>query len=245
MDSTKKPLSSSSLEETIAFSLGDTIKDTPREAAERHEKQVPEQCAYTALLRHFSTPVPLAARPTEHADPRIHHDILSPSSLRAAAVLIAVSRPSNAQASRVVLTLRSEKLKSHAGQVSLPGGTCDEEDADVIDTALREAEEEVGLARAAVEVIGQMGEISLPSGFRITPVIGLTDAGLTLPPCPDEVADIFHPPLDLLLDPRAYSRSVTHYRGADRTIFELPYEGFRIWGATAAILYSLAKQVSR
>ena len=245
MDSTKKPLSSSSLEETIAFSLGETIKDTPREAAERHEKQMPKQCAYTALLRHFSTPVPLAARPTEHADPRIHHDILSPSSLRAAAVLIAVSRPSNAQASRVVLTLRSEKLKSHAGQVSLPGGTCDEEDADVIDTALREAEEEVGLARAAVEVIGQMGEISLPSGFRITPVIGLIDAGLTLTPCPDEVADIFHPPLDLLLDPRAYSRSVTHYRGADRTIFELPYEGFRIWGATAAILYSLAKQVSR
>ena len=89
------------------------------------------------------------------------------------------------------------------------------------------------------------GEISLPSGFRITPVIGLIDAGLTLTPCPDEVADIFHPPLDLLLDPTAYSRSITHYRGADRAIFELPYEGFRIWGATAAILYSLAKQVSR
>lgn len=207
--------------------------------------QVPEQCAYTALLRHFSTPVPLAARPTEHADPRIHLDILSPSSLRAAAVLIAVSRPSSAQASRVVLTLRSEKLKSHAGQVSLPGGTCDAEDDDLIDTALREAEEEVGLARSEVEVIGQMGEISLPSGFRITPVIGLIDAGLTLTPCPDEVADIFHPPLDLLLDPTAYSRSITHYRGADRTIFELPYEGFRIWGATAAILYSLAKQVGR
>ena len=245
MDSTKKPLSTFSLGETIAFSPGETIEDTPREAAERHEKQMPKQCAYTALLRHFSTPVPLAARPTEHADPRIHHDILSPSSLRAAAVLIAVSRPSNAQASRVVLTLRSEKLRSHAGQVSLPGGTCDAEDDGIIDTALREAEEEVGLARSEVEVIGQMCEISLPSGFRITPVIGLIDAGLTLTPCHDEVADIFHPPLDLLLDPTAYSRSITHYRGADRTIFELPYEGFLIWGATAAILYSLAKQVGR
>ena len=234
MDSTKTKLGTVSLRESIR-----------EPGAEPTEKQVPEQRAYTALLSHFSTPAMSAARPTEHADPRIHRDIISPSSLRAAAVLIAISRPSSAEISRVVLTLRSEKLKSHAGQVSLPGGTCDAGDENAIDTALREAEEEVGLARTSVEVIGQMGEISLPSGFRITPIIGLIDAGLALTPCPDEVADIFHPPLELLLDPEAYSRSTTYYRGADRTIFELPYEGFRIWGATAAILYSLAKQIKR
>ena len=131
MDSTKKPLST--------VSLGGTTKDSSRETAQRSEKLVTEQRAYAALLRHFLMPVPFAERPTEHADPRIHQDILSPSSLRAAAVLIAVSRPSSAQPSRVVLTLRSEKLKSHAGQVSLPGGTCDAEDDGIIDTALREA----------------------------------------------------------------------------------------------------------
>lgn len=178
-----------------------------------------------------------------HADSRLTQDIDSLGSLRAAAVLIAVTRPKPAEPSRVVLTLRSEKLTSHAGQVSLPGGSCDPEDSSRQETALREAEEEIGLPREAVEVIGQMGAIALPSGFEITPIIGLIDSGLTLTPCPREVADIFHPPLDLLMTPQAYLRSSAHYRGAERTILELGYEGFRIWGATAAILHSLAKQV--
>ena len=217
-------------------------KNASREATEPFEKSEQHR-TFAALLRHFSDPAESVKKPTEHADPRIHQDIVSPSSLRAAAVLIAVTKPTMTDVSRVILTLRSENLKSHAGQVSLPGGTCDAGDDSAIATALREAEEEVGLARSSVEVIGQMSEISLPSGYRITPIVGLIDAGLTLTPCIDEVADIFHPPLDLLLDPSAYSRSTTHYRGADRTIFELPYEGFRIWGATAAILYSLARQV--
>jgi 8-oxo-dGTP pyrophosphatase MutT (NUDIX family) len=181
--------------------------------------------------------------PTQHIDPRILADISEDTALRAAAVLIAVSRPTSSEASRVVLTLRSEKLSSHAGQVSLPGGSCDEQDCDAVATALREAEEEIGLAREEVEVIGQMSEIALPSGFKITPVVGLINSGIALTPCPREVAAIFHPPLDLLLDPDAYSRSTAYYRGADRTILEMPYEGYRIWGATAAILYYLAKQI--
>lgn len=201
-----------------------------------------EQPAFAALLNYFADSG-RAHAPTHHADSRIDDDITEHDSLRAAAVLIAVSRPAHQAPSRIILTLRSEKLRSHSGQVSLPGGSCDSGDVDATATALREAEEEIGLPRSAVEILGQMGEIALPSGFRITPVVGLIEPGLELTPCPHEVASIFHPPLELLMTPTAYSRSTAHYRGAERTILELPYEGYRIWGATAAILYSLAQRL--
>ena len=219
-----------------------TVKPTLKPDASKEAGLAALPPHYDALLRYCAQNQQLAA--AAHADSRLSQDIDSLGSLRPAAVLIAVSRPQPTQPSRVVLTLRSETLSSHAGQVSLPGGSCDPEDASHRDTALREAEEEIGLPRDAVEVIGEMGAIALPSGFEITPIIGLIDEGLPLTPCPREVAAIFHPPLDLLMTPHAYSRSSAHYRGAERTILELPFEGFRIWGATAAILYSLAKQVT-
>lgn len=196
---------------------------------------------YSALLRYFSHPV--TDIETEHADPRTHADVSHHDSLRAAAVLIAVTRPEENNNSKVVLTLRSENLNSHAGQVSLPGGTCDQNDCDATATALREAEEEIGLDRRQVEVIGHMGDIALPSGFLVTPVVGLIDSGLSLTPCPDEVADIFYPPLELLLNPNIYTSVTAQYPQGERTILELPYEGYRIWGVTAAILHSLARKL--
>ena len=219
-----------------------TVKPTLKPNASQEAGLAPLAPHFDALLRYCSQGQQLVA--AAHADSRLTQDLGAMESLRPAAVLIAVSRPKPMQPSRVVLTLRSEQLKSHAGQVSLPGGSCDAEDKSRTETALREAEEEIGLPRNAVEVIGQMGAIALPSGFEITPIIGLIDDGLKLVPCPREVADIFHPPLELLMTPQAYSRSSAHYRGAERTILELPFKGFRIWGATAAILYSLAKQVA-
>jgi hypothetical protein len=94
-----------------------------------------------------------------------------------------------------------------------------------------------------VEVIGKLGDMALPSGFRITPVVGVIDDDLDFIPCPIEVADIFQVPLDLLLDTRAYRSSVMTYNGRPRKILELLYEDYRIWGATAAILFHLARQV--
>ena len=143
-------------------------------------------------------------------------------------------------ASHVVLTVRSENLNSHAGQISLPGGSCDPADSDLAATALREAEEEIGLPREQVEVAGELGPMALPSGFLVTPVVGLIPPGLDFTPCSHEVADIFQTPLDLILDPEAYVRSSYILAGVKRQTLELCYEDYRIWGATAAILHRLA-----
>ncbi len=188
---------------------------------------------------------------------------MDPDSLREAAVLIPVTRPvgtgeKDASDSRedrgnsaldverasfpsqVVLTVRSENLRSHAGQISLPGGSREAGDRDPAATALREAEEEIGLPPEQVEVIGRLGPMDLPSGFRVTPVVGLIPPGLEFTPCSREVADIFQAPLALLLDPKAYVRSSYLHAGKTRSTLELPWQNYRIWGATAAILHGLA-----
>ncbi len=187
---------------------------------------------------------------------------MEPDSLREAAVLIPVTRPSGVGEKRggspedrgdpaagikraqlpsqVVLTVRSENLKSHAGQISLPGGSREAGDRNPAATALREAEEEIGLPPEQVEVIGRLGPMDLPSGFRVTPVVGLIPPGLEFTPCSREVAEIFQPPLALILDPQAYARSSYFHAGKTRGTLELPWQDYRIWGATAAILHRLA-----
>jgi 8-oxo-dGTP pyrophosphatase MutT (NUDIX family) len=164
--------------------------------------------------------------------------------LRKASVLIPITRHGSGNNSEIVLTVRSENLKSHAGQVSLPGGSEDDMDVDVVATALRESEEEIGLARDKVEVIGRLGDMALPSGFQITPIVGLIEPGLQFKPCPIEVAEIFHVPLSLLLDRNAYTSSTMTYDKQSRKVLELQFERFRIWGATAAILYHLAQMIA-
>ena len=165
--------------------------------------------------------------------------------LRKAAVLIPVTRQDSEHESHIILTVRSENLRSHAGQISLPGGTRDAEDSDAIATALRESEEEIGLLSSQVEVIGKLGDMALPSGFHITPIVGLIDPGLSFTPAPDEVADIFQVPLELVLDLNAYGASYMTYNDVERKVLELHYEDYRIWGATAAILHHLAMQVAK
>ncbi|MBT8145818.1 MAG: CoA pyrophosphatase, partial [Gammaproteobacteria bacterium] len=149
------------------------------------------------------------------------------SSFRQASVLIPVIKPTSTTASKIVLTVRSPDLNSHAGQVSLPGGTREQQDADAVMTALREAEEEIGLSQESVQVIGQLGQIFLPSGFEVTPVIGLIDPEPDLRACPIEVNEIFTAPTDLLMNPSSYQESSMDYQGRSRRILELFYQGFR------------------
>lgn len=197
--------------------------------------------AYFVREKQKNQPLPLISHPDAEVN-RIAAGQLQ--DLRKAAVLIPVTRATATLESQVVLTVRSANLKSHAGQISLPGGTQNEHDSDIFATALRESEEEIGLPGSSVQILGRLGEFALPSGFRVTPVVGVIEPGLQLSPCPVEVADIFYTPLTLVLNPNAYRRSEMLFQNVPRKILELTYEDYRIWGATANILHHLALQVS-
>jgi 8-oxo-dGTP pyrophosphatase MutT (NUDIX family) len=161
-----------------------------------------------------------------------------PEKWRPAAVLIPlVNHPSGVT---VLLTQRTEEMPSHAGQVAFPGGRCDERDIDAADTALREAEEEVGLARHFVEVVGAVDLYRTGTGFEITPVVGIVTPGFTTRADPREVADVFEVPLDHFLDEKNHridSRKVAE--GRERRFYAMPYGERYIWGATAGMLKNL------
>jgi len=203
-----------------------------------------EEPRLTSLLRYCRDSGGASSRRIPHPDGNVEESArYAGSAFRKASVLIPVIKPSTELPSRIVLTVRSADLSSHAGQVSLPGGTREVHDSNEIMTALREAEEEIGLAQDQVEIIGQLGQILLPSGFEVTPVIGLIEPEPALRACPVEVEEIFTAPTNLLLDPNAYAESIMEYQGRQRRILELFYQGFRVWGATAAILHHLAREI--
>jgi 8-oxo-dGTP pyrophosphatase MutT (NUDIX family) len=143
----------------------------------------------------------------------------------------------------VLLTKRHARLNRHAGQVSFPGGRIDPEDRDAEAAALREAQEEVALDPAQVELLGRMADYMTGTGYRITPVIGLLPPGLTLQASPDEVEAVFELPIGLLLDPAAPQRQRHHVRGQWREYWVWPHPDHYIWGATAAILVHLAERL--
>lgn len=159
---------------------------------------------------------------------------------RAAAVLIAITeRP----APGVLLTLRHAGLSRHAGQVALPGGRVDPEDAGPVAAALREAEEEIGLPRDAVEVVGTSDMFRIGSGFEIVPVVGVVPPDLPLVPHEAEVEAVFEVPLAFLRDPANRIRREAEFQGRPRRYYEIQWRERRIWGATAAILINFARRL--
>lgn len=154
-----------------------------------------------------------------------------------AAVLVPlINRPGGPT---VLLTQRTAHLNDHAGQISFPGGRVDETDADRIATALREAEEETGLPRRQVHVIGILPDYDIPTGFRVTPVVGWIEPPVRLEPDPFEVAELFEVPLAHFLDPANHQRHSDEVNGRRRNYYAMPHDGRYIWGATAGMLYSL------
>ena len=157
-----------------------------------------------------------------------------------AAVLVPiVDRPIPA----VVLTLRPETMRKHPGQVSFPGGRIDPGDDGPVDAALREAEEEIGLKRADVEIIGTADRYRTITGFEVTPVVGILPPDLALKAHPGEVAAIFEVPLDYLLDPAHQNVRSLEWRGRERFYYEIEWQGRRIWGATAAMIVNLSRRL--
>jgi 8-oxo-dGTP pyrophosphatase MutT (NUDIX family) len=143
----------------------------------------------------------------------------------------------------VLLTQRTAHLRDHAGQVSFPGGRVEDEDPSPVHTALRETEEEIGLAREHVEVLGFLPEYRTGTGFRVTPVVALVRPPFTLALDPFEVAEAFEVPLAFLLDPANHKRHSLHYRGALRHFFAMPYGDYFIWGATAGMIRALCERL--
>ncbi len=164
-------------------------------------------------------------------------DLLDRPLVRAAVLVGIVAEP----APGVLLTRRSSMLRRHAGQVSFPGGRRDPGDADAEATALREAQEEVGLDPGSVELLGRLGDYVTGTGYLVTPVLGLVTPGQALRPSPDEVEAIFLLPLAVLLDPQAPQRRQAELRGRAREFWVWPHPEHYIWGATAAILVQLAQ----
>jgi len=143
----------------------------------------------------------------------------------------------------VLLTQRTAHLRDHAGQVSFPGGRVEDEDPSPVHTALRETEEEIGLAREHIEVLGFLPEYRTGTGFRVTPVVGLVKPPFELRLDAFEVAEAFEVPLDFLLDPANHQAHSLHYRGALRHFFAMPYGDYFIWGATAGMIRSLTARL--
>jgi 8-oxo-dGTP pyrophosphatase MutT (NUDIX family) len=143
----------------------------------------------------------------------------------------------------VLLTQRTAHLRDHAGQVSFPGGRVEAEDLSPIHTALRETEEEIGLSRERIQILGFLPEYRTGTGFRVTPVVGLVLPPFDLQPDPFEVAEVFEVPLAFLLDPANHQRHSIHHRGALRQYFAMPYGDYFIWGATAGMIRSLTERL--
>lgn len=140
----------------------------------------------------------------------------------------------------VLLTQRTEQLSTHSGQVAFPGGKQDPEDVDATATALREAQEEIGLAADQVEVLGSLPVYETGTAFFVTPVVALVQPSMQLQPNPYEVADVFEVPLRFLLDPSNHLRHRLHWQGMEREWYSMPYDDAGreryIWGATAGML---------
>ncbi len=159
--------------------------------------------------------------------------------LTPAAVLVpVVVRPSGPT---ILLTQRTAHLRDHAGQVSFPGGRCEESDASAEATALREAEEEVGLDPGQVEILGRLPEYRTGTGFVITPVVGFVTPPLNLKLDDFEVAEVFEPPLAFLLDRANHQRQTMEIRGERHEFWAMPWQGYFIWGATAGMLVTLQR----
>jgi len=139
----------------------------------------------------------------------------------------------------VLLTQRTDHLPSHAGQIAFPGGKVEPNDTDALETALRESEEEIGLARGHIEPLGFLDGYLTGTGFHVVPVVALVTPGFSLALDPSEVADAFEVPFAFFMDTANHERHSREWRGTLRSYYAMPYGERFIWGATAGMIRNL------
>jgi 8-oxo-dGTP pyrophosphatase MutT (NUDIX family) len=174
---------------------------------------------------------------TRGADPAGDVGYALPADLRPAAVLVPVIE--REEGLTVLFTRRTDHLSHHAGQISFPGGRAEPGDDSPETTALRETQEEIGLAPRHIELVGRLGDYCTVTGYCITPVVGLLRPPFELRPDEGEVAEVFEVPLAFLLDPANHRRDSHLREGRRREFYAMPYGDYYIWGATAGILVNL------
>ncbi len=186
---------------------------------------------------------PLGRHAPSRRSPRRGDDDLNPGMLdpvqRLVDAAVLVPLVCRGAGLHVLLTRRTLHLSDHAGQIAFPGGRVEAWDASPESTALREAQEEVGLDPGVVEVAGQLDTYLTRTGYRVTPIVGLLDPPAALRPDDYEVAEVFEVPLTFFLDPQAKQMHSRVYKDRERFFYVFPYGEYYIWGATAGMLVNL------
>ena len=193
------------------------------------------------LMQRLRTRLKEAQSPRSDYDLNPHLRPAEPEPLKPAAVLVPiVQRP---QGLTLLLTRRADHLPAHGGQVGFPGGRIEDADASPVEAALREAEEEIGLKRDYVEIIGRLDAYETGTGFRVCPVVALVREGFSLAIDAREVAEVFEVPLAFLMEPRNHERHRMVWRGREREFYAMPYDRHYIWGATAGMIVDLYQKL--
>jgi 8-oxo-dGTP pyrophosphatase MutT (NUDIX family) len=160
-----------------------------------------------------------------------------PGRARRAAVLVGLL--DRGEEYSVLFTVRPDTMREHAGQVAFPGGRLDPSDPSPLAAALREAQEEIGLDPAGVEVLGQADPYLTSTGYVVSPFLAVLPEGFMPRPQPGEVADVFETPLSFLMRPENHERHSREHAGIRRSFYAMPHNGRYIWGATAGMIKSL------
>ena len=193
-------------------------------------------------LAQISAALARLGRPSSDFDLNPETVLPAGRTLRPAGVLVALTETPGGL--HVILTKRSSALKHHPGQIAFPGGKQDAGDDDVIAAALREAEEEIGLPRNHVEVLGQLPAHETVTGFIVTPVIGYVSRPFDVVPEPGEVDEVFTAPLSHVLNASNFVVEGRRWRGTRRYYYAVPYGPYYIWGATARMLRAWTDQMT-
>lgn len=194
------------------------------------------------LTKCLATPtLPRKERGDFDLNPAWRASVSPERTLRPAAVLVPIIERRDVL--RVLFTRRADHLPAHAGQVSFPGGRAEDGDADAVATALRETEEEIGLNRQFVSIIGALDAYETGTGFSIKPVVAFVREGFELKADAAEVAEIFEVPLRFLLDPTNHERHMRVWQGRERHFYAMTFDGHYIWGATAGMLMNLYERL--